>query len=228
MSGRRRLRKGKSAMNVRLALGALLATALTALPLLPLSAMAQSKPDAAKGQVIAAKVCAACHNADGNSGIAQNPVLAGQGYDYLLKQLVAFKKAKGQEGARPNAIMTAQVAELSDQDMKDLAAHYTAQKPKGLSARNKELVGLGEKIYRGGVADRGIAACAGCHGPAGAGLPSQYPRLAGQHADYTEQQMKSWRAEERDNDPNAMMRMVAKKLNDKEIKAVSDYIAGLR
>jgi cytochrome c553 len=210
-------------MNVRLALGALIAAVLVHAP-----ASAQTKPDIGKGQALAAKTCAACHNADGNSGIAQNPVLAGQGYDYLLKQLAAFKRAKGQDGARPNAIMSPQVAELSDQDLKDLSAYYAAQKPKGLSARNKELVGVGEKIFRGGLADRGVAACAGCHGPAGAGLPSQYPRLAGQHADYIEQQMKAWRVGERSNDQNSMMRMVAAKMSDREIKAVADYIAGLR
>jgi cytochrome c553 len=185
-------------------------------------------PDVARGQQIATQQCAACHAADGNSTIPANPVLAGQGYDYLLKQLRNFKIPAGKDGARPNPIMTAQVTNIGDDDLKNLAAYYAGQKPKGNAAKNKETVLLGEKIYRGGVADRGIAACSGCHSPNGAGVPAQFPRLAGQHADYTEAQMKAWRTGERANDPNQMMRMVASKLSDREIKAVSDYIAGLR
>ena len=111
----------------------------------------------------------------------------------------------------------------------NVAAYYAGQKPndKG-AARNPASVKLGEKIYRGGVADKGIAACAGCHGPAGAGIPAQYPRLAGQWADYTKSQLVAFRAGERQNDPQGMMRGVAAKLSDKEIDAVSDYIAGLK
>ena len=215
-------------MTARLALG--LAATFAILAHVPALAQttAPTKPDIAKGQGIAAQVCAACHMADGNSGISANPILAGQGESYLLKQLRGYKAEKGKDGARANAIMSAQAAVLSDDDIRNLAAYYAAQKPKQQSARNKELVGLGERIYRGGIADRGVAACAGCHGPTGAGIPAQYPRLAGQHSEYTEAQMKLWRTGERANDPNRMMQMVSAKMNDAEIKAVSDYIQGLR
>lgn len=185
-------------------------------------------PDITKGQQTASTVCAACHGPDGNSPLPANPVLAGQGYDYLLKQLRNFKTPAGKDGARPNAVMTAMVANLSDADMMNLAAFYASQKPKGNVAKDKELTVLGEKIYRGGIADRGIAACSGCHSPNGVGIPAQYPRLAGQHAEYTEAQMKAWRSGERANDPNQMMRAVAARLTDREIKALSEYVAGLR
>jgi cytochrome c553 len=183
-----------------------------------------SKADPAKGQKIAGQVCIACHAADGNSTIAQNPVLAGQHAAYLYRQMVEFKKNTD----RRDPAMSAMVANLNDDDFKNLAVYYASQKPKARSARNKELADLGEKIYRGGIADKGVPACAGCHGANGNGIPVQYPRLAGQHAEYTDSQMKKWRTEDRKNDPNKMMRMVAAKMSDKEIQAVSDYIAGLR
>ena len=123
--------------------------------------------------------------------------------------------------------MTAQAAMLSDADMRNLGAYYAAQPPRILAASSKESASLGQQIYRAGIADRGVPACAGCHGATGAGLPSQYPRLGGQHKDYTEAQMKAWRSGERANDPNAMMRTIAARLNDREIAAVSDYVAGL-
>ncbi len=182
------------------------------------------KADPVKGQKIAGEVCVACHAVDGNSTIAQNPVLAGQHPEYLYRQLASFKK----DGDRPDAVMTAMVANLNDEDLASLAAYYASQKVRPRSARNKDLVTLGQQIYRGGIADKGVPACAACHGATGAGMPVQYPRLAGQHAEYTEAQMKKWRAEERRNDPNKMMRMIAAKMSDKEIQAVSDYIAGLR
>lgn len=220
-------------MQARLALKALVAFALTAS--VATVAHAQTKPaamskgpDPAKAQQLATQQCAACHGADGNSAIPANPSLAGQGYDYLLKQLRAFKLPAGKDGARPNPVMTAQVMNLTDADLMNLAAFYAGQKPKENTAKEKELVQLGEKIYRGGIPDRGVAACAGCHSPNGAGVPAQFPRLAGQHAEYTEAQMKLWRSAERANDPNQMMRMVAARMSDREIRAVSDYIAGLR
>jgi cytochrome c553 len=182
------------------------------------------KADPVKGKKIAGEVCVACHAVDGNSAIAQNPVLAGQHPEYLYRQLAGFKK----DGDRPEAVMSAMVASLNDEDLASLAAYYASQKAKPGSARNKDLVALGQQIYRGGIADKGVPACAACHGATGAGMPVQYPRLAGQHAEYTEAQMKKWRAEERRNDPNKMMRMIAAKMSDKEIQAVSDYIAGLR
>jgi cytochrome c553 len=182
------------------------------------------KADTARGSQIAAQACAACHNADGNSVAAANPKLAGQHPEYLAKQLAEFKENK----ARKNAIMVGFAAALSPEDMFNVAAYYAGQAPKEGAARNAATVRLGERIYRGGIAEKGVAACAGCHGPAGGGIPAQYPRLAGQWAEYTKAQLAAFRAGERANDPNAMMRGVAAKLSDREIDAVSDYIAGLK
>jgi cytochrome c553 len=187
-----------------------------------------AKPDPAAGQKIAAGVCAACHGADGNSPTAVNPNLAGQIPEYLYKQLVNFKAADGKEPERKNAIMQGMVASLSAQDKRNLAAYFATQTPAPGSARNKETIELGQRIYRAGIAERGIPACASCHGATGGGMPAQYPRLAGQHADYTAAQMKAWRTGERANDANRMMRTIAARMNDAEIAAVSDYIAGLR
>jgi cytochrome c553 len=201
----------------------LLAATLLATAAAPASAeeaKAAAKPDLAKGQATAA-VCAACHTADGSRGSPANPILQGQHPEYLAKQLAEFK-----EGTRDNAIMKGMVAALSEGDMKNVSAFYASKQAKPGFAKNKELVGLGEKIYRGGIADRNVPACAACHSPSGAGIPSQYPRLAGQHADYTEAQLVSFRIGVRKN--SAQMIGVAAKMNDKEIKAVSDYIAGLR
>lgn len=204
------------------------------LPLLVLScntAMAQTAkatPSAERGKVIAAGVCAACHAADGNSTIGANPKLAGQHYDYLVKQLKEFKAVGDKPAARPNPVMGGMVAGLTEDQMKDLAAYFAAQKQTDNSAKNKATVELGQKLYRAGDQSKGLAACAACHGPAGGGMPAQYPRIAGQHAEYIEAQLKAFRAGERANDPNKMMRMVALKMTDAEIKAVSDYVAGLR
>ena len=180
-----------------------------------------AKPDLAKGEAKYTQVCAACHGADGNSGIPANPKLAGQHPQYLLKQLQEFKSGK-----RANAIMTGFASMLSDEDMKNISAWLAAQKAKPGFAKDKELVALGERIYRGGIPDRQIAACAGCHSPNDAGIPAQYPRMSGQHADYTEAQLTAFRAGARSN--SVQMNQVAAKMNDREIKAVSDYIAGLR
>ena len=182
-------------------------------------AKASAKPDLAKGQATAA-VCGACHTADGSRGSPANPILQGQHPEYLVKQLTEFKSGK-----RANAIMMGMAATLSEDDMKNVAAFYAGKQAKPGFAKNKELVTLGEKIYRGGIADRSIPACAGCHSPTGAGIPAQYPRIAGQHGDYTEAQLVAFRGGVRTN--SAQMTGVAAKLNDKEIKAVSDYIAGL-
>jgi cytochrome c553 len=186
------------------------------------SAQAETvKPDLGAGSSKYAQLCVACHAADGNSSSPANPKLAGQHPEYLLKQLREFKSGK-----RANAIMSGMVAGLSDQDMVNIAFWLADQKPKNGYASDAELVRAGEKIYRAGVADRNIASCAGCHSPNGAGLPIQFPRLAGQHADYTAAQLKAFRSGARGN--NSVMTTVAAKLNDKEIAAVSDYIAGLR
>jgi cytochrome c553 len=183
-------------------------------------AKAAAKPDLAKGQATAA-VCGACHTADGSRGSPANPILQGQHPEYLVKQLTEFKSGK-----RANAIMSGMAAPLSEADMKNVAAFYASKQAKPGFAKNKDTVRLGEKIYRGGIADRSIPACSGCHSPTGAGIPAQYPRMAGQHADYTEAQLIAFRSGARMN--SAQMTGVAAKLNDKEIKAVSDYIAGLQ
>ena len=180
-----------------------------------------AKPDLVKGEASYTAVCAACHGADGNSAIAVNPTLAQQHPEYLVKQLQEFKSGK-----RNNAVMKGFATMLTDEDMKNIA-YWVASKPaKAGFAKDKDLVTLGERIYRGGIADRNIAACAGCHSPNGAGIPVQYPRLSGQHADYTVAQLNTFRDGTRAN--SQQMTQVAAKLNDKEIKAVADYIAGLR
>ena len=189
---------------------------------------AKGKADPAKGKVIAETVCVACHGADGNSAAAANPILAGQGADYLYKQLKNFKAVDGKPAARNNAIMGGMVAALSDDDMKNLAAWFSSQKLKPAVAKDETKVALGQKIWRQGDFKKGVPACAGCHGPAGAGLPAQYPRLAGQYAEYTEAQLKAFRNDERNNDPEKMMRIVAAKMSDAEMKAVAEYAAGLR
>ncbi len=177
--------------------------------------------DVAKGQAIATQVCAACHAADGSRGAPANPIIAGQHPEYLTKQLVEFK-----EGKRNNAIMKGFATTLSAADMANVAAYYASKQAKPGAAKNKATVTLGEKLYRAGTADRNIPACAGCHTPNGAGIPAQYPRLGGQHADYTESQLVAFRGGARAN--NTAMTAIAAKLTDKEIKAVADYIAGLR
>ena len=192
------------------------------------AAQAPAKPDAAKGQAIAGQVCAACHAADGNSQISVNPKLAGQFYEYLHKQLVNFRPQGGKKAERDNAVMAGMTANLSAADLKDVAAYYASQKLKPAAAKDKELAALGQKIYRGGNAASGMAACAGCHGPTGAGMPAQYPRIAGQFAEYVEEQLKAFRGGRRANDQNGMMRGVAQLMNDREIKAVAEYVAGLR
>ncbi len=192
------------------------------------AADAAAKPDLAKAKQTVETVCAACHGADGNSTIPQNPKLAGQHWEYLYKQLRNFKSWDGKPAERANAVMAGMAAPLEDADMKALAMYFAGQKLAFGEAKDRKSVEAGQKIWRGGIAAKGVPACAGCHGPAGAGLPVQYPALHGQHAEYTEAQLKAFRAGERANDPNKMMRTIALKLTDAEIKAVSDYIAGLR
>lgn len=180
-----------------------------------------AKPDLAKGQEKATQVCAACHTADGSRGSPANPILAGQHAEYLVKQLTEFKAGK-----RANAIMSGMAAPLTEEDMRNLAAFYHGKQAKPGFAKNKETVLLGEKIYRGGIAAKQVPACAGCHTPTGAGIPAQYPRLGGQHAEYTEAQLVAFRSGGRAN--SAQMTGIAARMSDKEIKAVSDYVAGLR
>jgi len=204
--------------------------ALTAM-LSAMTALAAEPPfkgDAAKAQGIVNQVCAACHAADGNSQLAVNPKLAGQIPEYLYKQLTNFKAPAGKKAERDNPVMLGMVAGLSSADMRNLAAYFAEQKAKPGAAKSKDLVALGQRIYRGGIASEGVAACASCHGPNGAGMPAQYPRLSGQHAEYVSAQLKAFRSGARANDLNASMRGVAGRLSDREIEAVADYIAGLR
>lgn len=191
-------------------------------------AKAAPKGDPAKGQVIATSVCVACHGADGNSTGPANPKLAGQHADYLLKQMKNFKGADGKQPERANPIMNGMIAPYDEAQMRDLAAYFSIQQQKGEQAKNRDTIEAGQKLYRSGDQSKGLAACAACHGPAGAGIPAQYPRIQGQYAEYIEAQLKSFRDGTRANDPAKMMRMIAIKMTDPEIKAVADYISGLR
>jgi cytochrome c553 len=179
------------------------------------------KPDLARGEASFVAVCAACHAPDGNSVVPVNPKLAQQHPAYLLKQLQEFKSGK-----RANPVMTGMAATLSDADMRNIVYWLNSRTAKPGFAKDKELVTLGERIYRGGIADRQVPACAGCHSPNGAGIPAQFPRLSGQHADYAVAQLTAFRDGVRNN--SLQMTQVAAKMNDREIRAVADYVAGLR
>jgi cytochrome c553 len=165
--------------------------------------------------------CASCHGAGGNSTINTNPKLAGQVDTYIHKQLVDFTTP-----ARNQPVMTTYAKMLSEDEKKNIAAYLATQQPKQGAARNKDTLELGRKIYRGGIADRGVAACASCHGATGSGIPAQYPRVAGQHQDYTVAQLQAFKAGTRSNSPQ--MATLAKRLSEEEMKAVADYIAGLK
>lgn len=180
-----------------------------------------TKADLIKGEASFTAVCAACHAPDGNSLIPVNPKLAQQHPEYILKQLEEFKSGK-----RANAVMTGMAAVLSEADAINVAYWLASKKAQPGAAADKASVLLGERIYRGGIADRQVPACAGCHGPTGSGMPAQYPRLSGQHADYAVAQLTAFRDGGRLN--SLQMTQVAAKLNDREIKAVSDYVAGLK
>lgn len=194
----------------------------------PVLAQGVIKGDAAKAQQIVTQVCAACHGTDGNSPAAVNPSLAAQHPEYTYKQLKNFKPQGGKPAERNNGVMAGMVANLSDDDMKNLAAYFASQKAKPRAARDAALAKQGEAIYRGGVPAKGVAACASCHAPNGAGIPAQFPRISGQHAEYSAAQLKAFRTGQRANDAGQMMRGVAARLTDQEINAVSEYIAGLR
>jgi cytochrome c553 len=189
----------------------------------PTVAHAAAKGDPKAAETIVNQVCAGCHSVDGNSAAAANPKLAGLNSEYLYKQLTEFKS-----GARKNAIMSGMVASLSQQDMLNLAAYYSAQQPKPGTSKDQQLALIGQKIYRGGVQGAGVPACASCHGAQGKGIPTQFPRLAGQHGDYIYSQLNGFRVGERANDAAKMMRSIAAKMTDADMKAVSSYIQGLR
>lgn len=173
--------------------------------------------DAARGIV----ACVSCHGAAGNSTISINPKLSGQHEAYIVKQLVDFTSP-----ARNNAVMTTFSKLMTADDMKNVAAFLAVQKPKAGAAKNKDTVNLGQTIYRAGIAEKNVAACAGCHSPNGAGIPAQFPRIAGQHQDYTIAQLTNFRTGARKNSPQ--MVTIAKRMSDEEIKAVADYVAGLK
>lgn len=186
-------------------------------------APAAAKGDATKGKVIVDNVCGACHGTDGNSTSPIYPVLAGQYPEYIHKQLTEFKS-----GARKNATMAPNAAKLSDGDMWDVAAYFSGQQPKTRMAKDDDLVAAGKKIYKGGNPGSGVPACASCHGPTGAGIPVQFPRLANQQAKYVLTQLQNFRSGDRTNDGGKMMQVIAKKLTPDEMHAVAEYISGLR
>jgi cytochrome c553 len=184
------------------------------------AAPAPAKPDLARGQQLATSVCAACHGANGVSTLAANPNLAAQGADYIASQLAAFKS-----GARPSPVMKGIADTLSPEDMAAVGAYYHSQKPVQAFAKDKALAERGQKIWRGGIKAVGVPACAGCHGAAGAGIPAQYPRLAGQHAELSLGWLKAYASGAR---PHPVMGPVASRLSENDMRAVSEYIAGLR
>jgi cytochrome c553 len=200
---------------------ALILAATLSVPAFAAESAAKGDPKAA--EAIVNQVCAACHNADGNSVAPANPKLAGQGYDYLNKQLNNFKS-----GERKSAVMSGIVASLSPADMKNLAAYFSEKQAKPATAKDMEKALLGQKIYRGGVQGSGVPACASCHGASGQGIPIQFPRLAGQHAEYVQAQLEKFRAGERANDAAKMMRVIAAKMTPQDMEAVAQYIQGLR
>jgi len=188
-----------------------------------------TKSDPAKGEALytngdAARgipACVSCHGVAGNSTIVQNPKLAAQHDAYIYKQLSNFK-----DDERSSPIMTLFAKALSDGEMKNLAAYLNLQTRNPGAAKNKDTVEFGKKIFRAGIAEINVPACAGCHGPNGAGIPAQYPRIGGQHQEYTAAQLTNFRAGTRKN--SAQMMAIAKRLTDEEIQAVADYVAGLR
>lgn len=201
------------------------AIALAALASLPAQANtatpAGPKPDLAKGQVIATQVCTACHAADGSRGSPAYPILAGQHSEYLSKELQDLKSGK-----RVSPVMQGFAGTLSEDDIRNVAAFYASKSAKPGFAKHKDQVKLAEKIYRAGIPDRGVPACSGCHSPNGAGIPVQYPRIGGQHADYTEAQLRGFRSGSRTN--SVQMLSITERMTDREIAAMADYLAGLR
>ncbi len=197
----------------------LILAAMIAGPLFAAEVKPPFKPDLARGQAGAA-TCVACHTADGSRGLPANPILQAQHPEYTVKQLSEFKSGK-----RKNAIMQGMAAALPEAEWPHVAAFYASKQAKQGASTNKDTIRLGEQIYRGGIPSKQIPACSGCHLPTGAGIPAQYPRLGSQHAEYTEAQLLAFRSGLRAN--NAQMMTIASRMNDAEIKAVADYLAGL-
>jgi cytochrome c553 len=209
--------------------GRTLASAALALAI-PFAAVAQdaaaARPDLKRGQEVANSICAACHGADGNSTLGANPKLSGQDTAYLLKQLNDYARPASDKSARVNSIMTGILGGISAADRLHVAAFYASQPHTPGAARNRDTLETGQRIYRAGIPERGVPACGGCHSPSGAGIPAQYPRLAGQHAEYTVSQLKAFHDGTRRN--NVPMAQIAARLSDAEMNAVADYVAGLR
>lgn len=192
---------------------------------------AQIKPapkvDSVRGQQVASQVCAACHGADGNSAAPANPRLAQQHSEYLYKQLLDYTVRQGQQKPpRENAIMNGIASQLSDDDKRNVAAWFASQTAQLDTARSKQTLELGQRIWRAGIPEKSVPACSGCHNPAGLGIPVLYPRLAAQHAEYVEATLRDFRQGVRRN--NGAMQEIASKLSDLEIRAVADFAQGLR
>ncbi len=187
----------------------------------------------AQGSIEAGKAksatCVACHSVDGNSLITQYPKIAGQHAPYIEKQLAEFKlgmETSGKKG-RYDPVMSPMAMALSEQDRKDLAAYYSSM-PISDAYTPEDVVEQGKVLYLAGNAEKGLTACVACHGPRGNGTAlSGFPKISGQHADYTKLQLTKFRAGERNNDLNAMMRDIAMKLSDEEIEVLSKYVGGL-
>jgi len=207
----------------------LTALAVVALGVPSAAAQGAAKPDLAKAKQTAEQICAACHGADGNSAIAANPNLAGQGAEYISRQLQHFKA-----GIRVNAVMQGMVATLAPEDMVALGIYFSQQKPKNPGAKDPALVVMAQPLYRAGDAASGLPACAACHSPTGVGIPKNFPRLSGQYADYTYAQLQAFKTGERGNDKDGkdtqgkIMWAVAQHMTDAQMKALADYAAGLR
>lgn len=183
--------------------------------------------DLERGRAIAAQVCAACHQGNGSGAAGIAPKLAAQHAEYLYKQLMDYKtKPDAAAPERRSPVMAGFAAALSEQDMRNVAAYFAAQPALPAFAHRPEAVPLGQRIWRRGIEERGVPACAGCHGPAGAGIPVQYPRLAGQWQEDTIEQLEAFQNGARRN--SAVMQTIAARLLETEIRAVADYIAGLR
>ena len=192
-------------------------------------APAAAGPDANKGAALYATgdatrgipACSSCHGDSGNSAGATYPKLAAQHATYIVKQLTNFKS-----GERANAIMSPYAAKLTDDEMKNLGAYLSAQTLKPAAAKNKDIADLGKKIFRAGIKEKNVPACAACHGPNGSGIPNQYARIGGQFPEYTEAQLTAFNSNARAN--NAVMATIAARMSPSEIKAVADYVGGLR
>jgi len=192
----------------------------------PAAAKAPATGSPARGRKMAEEICGACHGTDGNSTISTNPKLVGQQPEYIVKQLTDLARAPNDPAGRQNPVMSGFAGMLSPQDRLDVAAWFSSQAPSPGVARAREDLDAGQKIYRAGIPEKSVPACAGCHGPTGAGIPTLFPRLGGQQGDYVEAQLRAFRDGSRRNNPT--MHEISFRLSDPEIKALSDYLPGLR